>query len=1312
MSSLASAPYRMRHRSARSSAIRLTLLSSTVIAGLSMTSPLEAAILTVTNTNDSGAGSLRQAILSSSVGDTIDFNISGGSATITLLSALPNLAAGVTIDGSTQPGFPGSQVTINGNGFQPINVRQNGVTIENLVISGGAVPGGQGVTVANGGTLLLVGPNTYSGGTTVAGFLTVGSDTVGVPGAITSSAIGTGLLTIDGGVLRAGGNFTIANATEITSNGALIDANGHIFTLSGTIGDGSGTPAGFLRIFNTGGGTVVLSGANSYSGGTLFDSGRLGIGNSSALGTGTLTMANGTALQFEAGGLNVPNNIVFGGTCITGLLGSAPHGCALFSTSATIDTQGFTDTLSGVISDGTLTAPGSLIKTGTGTLILTGANTYSGGTLLGQGMLGVGSGQALGTGTLTMNFNTTLQFVAGGLNVPNNIVFGFIDPTIDTQGFTDTLSGVISDAAPVGRIPAASSVFGGSLAKIGTGTLILTGANTYSGGTFLDFGTIGVGNSQALGTGPLAMRADTTLQAEGNGFNVGNAISLNGNGNFDTNGFSLTLSGAISDFVLVPVGGVAAPSELILISPGSLTKLGAGTLILTGTDSYTGGTTISAGTLQIGNGGTTGSIIGNVVDNGTLAFDHSDAVTFPGNVSGTGGLTQLGTGVLTLSGTNSYSGATFVSAGTLQAGGAGAFPNASAFTVMGGATLDLSGFNETIGSLSGAGKVTLGSATLTTGNDGTSTTFSGVISGSGGLTKIGAGTFFLTGASTYTGPTAINGGILDVTGSVVSTVSINNGGTLKGNGTVGGIIANSGSTVAPGNSIGTLNVSGNVAFGPGSTYQAEVNAAGQGDKIIAAGTATLTGGTVQVLAANGLYTPADRYTILTANGGVSGTFAQLSVSSNITSFAFLTPALSYDANDVFFGFSQTASLQSVALTPNEFATAAAIQTLGLGNPIFNAVVGQTVAGAQQAFDALSGEIHASAVTAAFEDQRLPREAILDRLSQRPLDTSWLGVASTMTGAYAADLPSGKGPALAPVDVQMYRPRLYGLWGQGFGDWGRTGSDHNAAKLTRDTGGFIIGADAAEHALGGTFRLGLAGGYTDDSLKVANRLSSGDYQSIFGALYGGASFGAIDLKAGAIAATTDTHTSRTIAFPFFNDVASSSYGGSAEQAFAEAGYRLPFHGTLWSYVPGLQSLSVNYEPFLQGAVIHIAQDRYAETALTPAGLVGAARGYDLGTTTLGLRSEYTLASLPGFTLRTLIGWRHAFGDVRPSVTQSFAGSFGSFTVAGVPIDRDALVSETTLDYAVSSMVTVGLSYSGQTGRRASDNAFKGHVEVTW
>ena len=580
--------------------------------------------------------------------------------------------------------------------------------------------------------------------------------------------------------------------------------------------------------------------------------------------------------------------------------------------------------------------------------------------------------------------------------------------------------------------------------------------------------------------------------------------------------------------------------------------------------------------------------------------------------------------------------------------------NARFITNVGG-IFDISGLSSvgmTGGSIEGAGRYFLGSKALTVGGNNLSATVSGVISdggfggGIGGsLIKVGTGTLLLTGASTYTGPTDVDGGTLDVNGSLVSAVTVNNGGTLMGIGMIGGLTVASGGVLAPGNSIGTLNVNGNVTFAAGSTYQVEVNPAGQNDKVLATGKATLGGGTVQVIAAPGIYSAPTRYTILAANGGVTGTFAQLSTSTNFnTGSIFLTPSLSYDADDVFLGLSQ-APFTSVALTPNEIATAGAIQALGPGTPIFNAVFAQNTAfNARLAYDALSGEIHASAVTAAFEDQRLPRDAIFGRLSG-PLETPLLGVASTMTGAYAADLPSRKGPVLAPVAVQMVQPPLFGLWGQGFGDWGKTNGDHNAAKLTRDTGGFIIGADAERQLWNGDWRFGVAAGYTDDSLKVQARTSSGDYQSIFGALYGKASYGAIDLKAGAILASTNTHTSRSIIFPGFADAASASYGGTAAQGFGEFGYRLPFHGTLWSYVPGLSGLTATYEPFLQGAVMHIDQNRYVETALN-AGLVGAAHGYDLGTTTLGLRTQYQLASLPGFTWTNLLGWRHAYGDVTP------------------------------------------------------------------
>ena len=121
-------------------------------------------------------------------------------------------------------------------------------------------------------------------------------------------------------------------------------------------------------------------------------------------------------------------------------------------------------------------------------------------------------------------------------------------------------------------------------------------------------------------------------------------------------------------------------------SGGTLTQEGGGTLILTGSDTYTGGTTISVGTLQIGNGGTTGSIsnTGTVTDSTSLVFNRSNNLTYSGTISGNGTLTQKGGGILTLSGTNSYKGTTTLAAGELGVNSAGALNSTSSLIFTGG----------------------------------------------------------------------------------------------------------------------------------------------------------------------------------------------------------------------------------------------------------------------------------------------------------------------------------------------------------------------------------------------------------------------------------------------------------------------------------------------------------------------------------------------------------------------------------------------------------------------------------------------------
>ncbi len=781
------------------------------------------------------------------------------------------------------------------------------------------------------------------------------------------------------------------------------------------------------------------------------------------------------------------------------------------------------------------------------------------------------------------------------------------------------------------------------------------------------------------------------------GFASNRGVTLNaGGGTVDTNGNNATWAGT--------VGGA-----------GGLTKTGAGTFTLAGLNSYGGGTFLNAGTLAVSSDGNLGAANGGLTFNGgTLQFlagfasnrgvtlnagggtvdTNGNNATWAGTVGGAGGLTKTGAGTLHSRGLNTYSGGTFFNAGTLAASSDGNLGAANGGLTFNGGTLQyLAGFASNRG-------VTLNAGGGTVDTNGNNATWAGAVGGAGGLTKTGAGTFTLSGNSGYNGATDVAGGALVVNGAIAnSAVTVQSGAVLGGQGTIGALTAQSGATVAPGlvTPFTQLNVAGNATFAAGSTFLVNVNGAGHNDRLAVGGSATLSGGTVDVLASGAGFTPSTRFTLLSATGGVSGTFAQLVTSSNLAqAFAFLMPSLSYDANDVILGFAQTTNFASVALTPNQISTAAAIQALGLGNPIYNAVVGQSFAGARQAFDALSGEVHASAVTTAFEDSRLPREAILDRLSQ-----PFYGPAAGTMAAYAADLP-GKAPA-AMLD---YQPQIVNFWAQGFGDFGRSGSDGNAASLSRSTDGFVIGGDASMLGVAsGDWRFGAAGGYTFDSFNVDQRLSSGSFQSVFAGIYGGASFGAVQLRSGAIYGINTTATSRQIIFPGFAESAISNYGGSTAQAFGEAGYRFAMSGF---NLAGLSFSRAMLEPFLGAAAIHIRQEGFNETGGVAA-LSGFGQGYDLATTTLGLRGETTLAGPIPFTARALIGWRHAYGDVVPTALMAFQGGTQAFGIAGVPIDRDALLTEIGLDYAATSAMTLGIAYSGQYGGRATDNAIKGQLE---
>jgi autotransporter-associated beta strand protein len=605
------------------------------------------------------------------------------------------------------------------------------------------------------GTLILDGINTYSAGTVLSGgTLVLGNE----------QALGSGVLTAAAGTTLDTAE-AMALANDVVLDGALTLAGSNDLTLSGVV---SGNGA----LVKQGDTTLSLDGANTYSGGTALQAGTLMLGNAQALGTGTLSAADGTALDTTAAA-QLANAIALDGTLT--LVGSNDLTLA-----------------------GNIAGNGGLVKDGDTTLTLTGTNSYGGGTMVNAGTLvgtsaslqggianesavvfdqagdGTFTGSISGSGTLTKQGGGALRLAgansySGGTTVEAGTLIGDTDSLqgditdnaalVFDQGSDGTYAGVISGS--------------GSLAKQGAGTLALTGANTYSGGTTINAGTL-LGDT-------------TSLQGD----IVDNANLVFEQGDDDT--FSGNISGS-----------------------GSLVKQGGGALRLAGTNSYAGGTTISAGTLV----GDTTSLQGNIVDNASLVFDQGDDGTFGGAISGTGAVTKEGEGALTLSGSNSYSGGTTVDAGTLVGNTSSLQGNIANNAAV---VFDQAANGTYAGTLSGEGSLdkTGGGTLLLGGNSagftGTTTVSAGAL-GVGSTTSPGAalgGPVVVDAGGTLFGNGSI--GALDLSGTLLS------GGDEGSLTVVGNTAVRGGSTwqITPtsGGAVVPVTIGGTLQIDPGATLQ-------------------------------------------------------------------------------------------------------------------------------------------------------------------------------------------------------------------------------------------------------------------------------------------------------------------------------------------------------------------------------------------------------------------------------------------------------------------------------------------------------------
>ena len=833
------------------------------------------------------------------------------------------------------------------------------------------------------------------------------------------------------------------------------------------------------------------------------------------------------------------------------------------------------------------------------------------------------------------------------------------------------------------------------------------------------------------------------------------AGSIEGAGTFRLGSKQLTVG---SNNLLANVAGSIVDGGDSGGTGASLVKTGTGTLVLSGNSTYTGGTTISGGTLQIGNGAT-GAILGNIVNNAALVFSRFNLAIVNNVISGTGSLQQNGTNLLILTGANTYTGPTIVSRGALQIGTGGLvgaisgdvtnnstfqiiradtsgltsittngnatslfFNNSSAGTATlttnsggflgfrenatggqaqvvtdAGGTVDISGLSAsgmTAGSIAGAGNYNLGSKQLTVSSNNLSSTVSGVIADGGllggtgaSLVKTGTGTLTLSGNNTFTGGTTVNQGLLIVNGSLASGVTLS-GGSLGGSGSVASLTANN-ATLAPGNSIGTLTVTGNFVQN-GGTYQVEANAAGQSDRINVGGSATINGTAVQVLAESGSYARFTTYTILNATGGVSGTYS--SVSSN---FAFLTPTLSYDANNVYLTlFQNQGAFAAGAQTANQYAVGVALDQANAGatgdfNDVLSALSVLSTTAGPAALNTISGQQYADFGTTNLQGASLFMGVVGQQMA---VARGGMGGGSRQALAQACEVEACEG--LSP----------WNAWASALGGLGAVAGNGNSSTLTYNFGG---GAAGIDYRLDPRLLLGFGAGYAAGNQWVDSFMGRGWSDTVSATVYG--SFAHQDFYADALVgyAYSGNQMQRQIVVPGLQPRTASGSAG-ANQFFGqiESGYRVPV------FAPAAASVT----PFARLQAATVTQNGFSEWGSAQSlGLNVAPQTTNSLRTTLGatLAGAIGLAEQRTLDLALRLGWLHEFADVNRPITASFAGApYNGFTVYGASPQRDSVAIGFAAGTLVADAVQLYLRYDGELSSGASNHALNLGVRFTW
>jgi autotransporter-associated beta strand protein len=1101
--------------------------------------------------------------------------------------------------------------------------------------------------------------------------------------------------------------YTITTSDIFLVNGAGISNNStHAQTFS------VGSTMAFTNSSSASGGTNVVT-YNVVGGGALI------FNDTSTAGTANITSDGDVEFNgnSNAGTATIANNLVMnfndsssaGSAAIT----NSTTGVLAFISNATAGTAT-------IINDGSLSFAGSATA-GNSTITTNNLATTS---FIGTATGGNARFIANTGGTVDISGLTSGGMTSGSIEGAGNYVLGANTLTTGSLNTSTQVDGVISGT-------------GGGLTKVGTGTLTLTGLNSYTGATTISAGTLAISGFGSIASSSV-VTVDATLDISassvpfnlittlagsssgvvnmgGNGLVVSNGSTefagvIQGTGGFEVFGGTQTLSGVNT---YSNVTQIDAGATLALKGSGSIASSldvafsGAGaTLDISQTTSGTSVTQL----FSFGNNGvvalgsrtltiTSGNSFGGVIQDGGIGGGTA------GNLAIANGATQQ------LYGTNTYTGTTTIASGgeldLINSGGSdGSIATSS--NVIANGFFDISALSTgtSIKSLSGSGNVNIGANTLTITNG--IGNFAGVIDdgGAGGGLTLTGGTQALSGANTYTGATTINGGKLVVDGSIVSATTVNTGGTLAGSGTVAGV-AVTGGTLAPGSTatpFGPLTINGPLSFTAASTYLVQV-ASSNASLANVTGAASLGNATVSAVFASG--TVKKQYKILSATGGFGGTTFNSTVVSNMPT---INATLSYDPNNVFLNIGVNFTPSGGGLTVNQQNVANTLTNF------FNSTGGIPAAFAALApagLTAASGELGTGIIQSAINADGQFLNLMLDpTVIGRSGGFAKAGsvaqfAESDDAAAYASMRPANarereayamatKAPLLSSQPASRWS-----LWTAAYGGSAQVGG--NAPVGSQDlTARVWGGAAGADYRVSVDTLVGFALGGGGLSYSLANAMGSGSADLFQAGVYGRHNFGPAYISAALAYGWHDVTTNRTVA-PGGFDQLQGRFKADTFSARFEGGYRFA-------------TPMIGLTPYAAAQVTNFNLPNYSEASLNGGGLFAlnyASQSLTDTRSELGLRTDKSYAMQNGvLTLRGRAAWAHDYNPSR-AVTALFQTLPGtSFVVNGARVDADSALVSASAEMKWLSGFSIAGTFDGEFSGNVASYSGKGVFKYAW